>query len=349
MKMGIAILGVGRWGGHFVRQFNRHPQSRVVAVVDPCEANLQRCQQACDLDRDRVTFATDWQAVRTLDSIDAVVVVTPASTHYDLIADALGLGYHVLSEKPLTLSAARCLELTRLAERCGRLLFVDHTYLFHPAVRAGLATLQSGSLGELRYGYASRVHLSPVRQDVDALWDLAIHDIAIFNHWLGQEPVSAQAIASVWLQSDRCSETSDRPGLADLVWSRLVYPNGFQATLHHCWLNPDKQRRLAIAGSRGSLVFDELSTESPLTFYRGELVEEGDRFVPIDRGRECVAVANEEPLQQVCDRFLSLLRDPQPCARSSGWTAAKLVNILEALSESLERNGAIVPIRPLDA
>ncbi len=113
-----------------------------------------------------------------------------------LIKDALKQGYHVLAEKPLTLNPAECQELCQLAEQQHSILMVDHTYLFHPAVEQGQAVVQAGKLGDLRYGYATRTHLGPVRQDVDALWDLAIHDIAIFNNWLGQIPVKVQATST---------------------------------------------------------------------------------------------------------------------------------------------------------
>ncbi|HEY9798883.1 MAG TPA: Gfo/Idh/MocA family oxidoreductase [Leptolyngbyaceae cyanobacterium] len=195
----IAIIGVGRWGVHLLRNFLAHPQADVVAVVDPHPERLAVVKQQFNL-AENVLLTTQWSDLQQVPGLTAVAIATPATTHYNLIKDALKGGYHVLAEKPLTLDPSECAELCQLAQNRQLILMVDHTYLFHPAVEEGQAVVQAGKLGELRYGYAARTHLGPVRQDVDALWDLAIHDIAIFNNWLGQVPVSVQATGTVWLQ-----------------------------------------------------------------------------------------------------------------------------------------------------
>ena len=335
MKIGVAILGVGRWGIHLVRNFQAHAQVQVRAVVDP---NPDRLAYVKEYLQSPVTLATSWAEIRQLKGIDAVVVATPASTHYPLIADALRLGYHVLAEKPLTLAPNECLELTRLAAQQQRQLMVDHTYLFNPAVERGRAVIRSGELGELRYGYASRTHLGPVRQDVDALWDLAIHDIAIFNTWLEQMPIRVQANGRVWLQQTE--------SLADLVWATLFYPDGFQAHIHLCWLNPDKQRRLTVVGSQGSLIFDELS--QALTLQRGSLQPQGDRFIPTGIACEVLPLEAAEPLKRVCDRFIANILTPLAVSISDGWTGTQLVQILSCLSQSLEQ-GKIVSVPAVEA
>jgi len=333
MTIKIAVLGAGRWGVHLVRNFLENPQARLVAVVDPNPERLAALQSRHQFDLS-VLLATDWAQVRELPELDAVAIVTPASTHYTLIADALQQGYHVLAEKPLTLYPAESLELCRLAEQQHRQLVVDHTYLFHPAVIGGQAIIQKGILGDLRYGYATRTHLGPVRPDVDALWDLAIHDIAIFNTWLGETPIKVQATGTVWLQS----------GLADLVWVTLTYPSGFQAYLHLCWFNPDKQRRLGVVGSQGTLIFDELSTESPLTIQHGSLEQSGNRFTPVNQSHEVVNVEPGEPLKRVCEHFLDCVSNNTTSTVSSGWVGAHLVQILRAMTESLEQGGVPVTV-----
>jgi predicted dehydrogenase len=337
IKTRIAILGVGRWGVHWVRNFLQHPQAEVVAIVDPSPERLAECREKFNLHETKVVLATDWEFVRKLNGIDAVVIATPASTHYPLIVDALALGYHVLAEKPLTLDPAECLELTHLAQKQQRQLFVDHTYLFHPAVEQGQQVMRSQRLGDLRYGYATRTHLGPVRQDVDALWDLAIHDLAIFNCWLGQTPIEVQAKGNVWLQKD----------LADLVWVTLIYPDGFQAYIHLCWLNTDKQRRLCIVGTQGSLIFDEMSAEAPLTLQHGYFQRQGERFIPVAQFREVLEIEQSEPLKKVCDRFLQNIDSQETCSFSSGWVGAQLVQILSCLSLSLQRQGEIISVPQL--
>ena len=339
MTIKIAVLGAGRWGVHLVRNFWENPQSDLVAVVDPNLEQLETLRSRYQLDNS-VILATDWAKVRALPGLEAVVIATPASTHYSLIADALQLGYHVLAEKPLTLQPEECLELCRLAEQQQRQLVIDHTYLFHPAVQRGQAFIQTGKLGDLRYGYAARTHLGPVRQDVDALWDLAIHDIAIFNNWLSEVPTVVQASGTVWLQPEL--GMGKQAGLADLVWVKLTYPSGFQAFIHLCWLNNDKQRRLAVVGEQGTLIFDELSADSPLSIQYGTFEKIGNRFNPINQSREVLNLEAGEPLKRVCQHFLSCVEGNSASTISSGWVGTQLVKILYALTESLQQGG--VPI-----
>ncbi|MDY7012598.1 MAG: Gfo/Idh/MocA family oxidoreductase [Cyanobacteriota bacterium] len=348
MSIGIAVIGVGRWGTHLVRNFANHPQANLVAVVDRHPERLTACRERLKLG-DRTLLTTEWEEVRQLDAIDAIVIATPATTHYNLIRDALETGHHVFAEKPLTLDAGECIELTRLAEQKQLQLFIDHTYLFNPAVEAGQQVVASGQLGDLRYGYASRTHLGPVRYDVDALWDLAIHDICIFNRWLGEKPTQVQATGRVWLQPDASSPTPTPSGLSDLVWATLTYPSGFQAYIHLCWLNPDKQRRLCVAGSKGTLIFDELNRQSPLSLQRGYFEAQEERFVPTDLASEAVEIEAAEPLRRACDRFLHNIQTSTPASFSSGWVAAELVQILVCLSQSLASGGQAVVVPDLEA
>jgi predicted dehydrogenase len=337
-RIGIALFGVGRWGVHLLRNLLAHPQARVVAVVDPHVDRLNTLAQQFNLS-DRVALMVDSAAAMQLDDVEAVVVATPASTHYPLIQAALKQGHHVLAEKPLTLSTQESLELCRLAQQQQRQLVIDHTYLFHPAVRQGKQQIEQGHLGRLRYGYAARTHLAPIRQDVDALWDLAIHDLAIFNDWLGETPSQVQAQGTVWLQPQAIELFPQ--GLADLVWVKLLYPSGFQACLHLCWCNPDKQRRLCVVGDRATIVFDELAA-SPLTLHQGALAFADQKFTPIAQAQTAPPVEPAEPLRQVCDHFLTCVQHNTQSPLSSGWVGAQLVQTLAALSTSLHRGG--VPI-----
>ena len=333
MTLGIAVFGTGRWGVHLIRNFQQHPDSRVVAAVDPNSRRLKEIQEKFNLGSE-VLVTSHWLEAMEMPGVDAVAIATPASTHYNLVKEALNRGYHVFAEKPLTLNYKESLELCQLAEKQRRQLFVDRTYLFHPAVEGGKDVVAGGKLGELRYGYGTRTHLEPVRQDVDALWDLAIHDLCIFNSWLGETPTRVQASGTTWLPNG---------GLSDLVTAKLIYPSGFQAFLHMCWLNPDKQRRLAVVGSEGTLIFDEMSPETPLTLQRGHLEREGDRWKAAGQSREVVAIEKAEPLAEVCDRFLSLINKISPASYSDE-AGVELVKILCGLSESLHQGGGLIQL-----
>ncbi|WP_377478465.1 MAG: Gfo/Idh/MocA family oxidoreductase [Microcoleus anatoxicus] len=406
MKIGIAVLGAGRWGVNLIRNFLEHPNSEVLAIVDQNPDSLAAVKKLFNLN-ENVILASDWAQVQELPGLEAVAIATPASTHYTLTAAALNSGYHVLVEKPLALNSGEALELCQLAEKQQRQLFVDHTYLFHPGVDRGQAIIQQHQLGNLRYGYAQRTHLEPVRHDVDALWDLAVHDIAIFNTWLAQTPIQVRAMGSVFQkatppspsprgefrrqtppsQGGKCppdlpqgqpppdppqggKSLPDIPqggkfppdlpqnsleGLADLVWVTLTYPDGFQAFIHLCWLNPDKQRRLTVVGSLGTLIFDEMSPETPLILHRGNSDAGGEENSlgrvrageqTILKNREILTLEPVEPLRQVCDRFLHCVQTNTPCPTSSGSQSVQLIRILSALSQSLELDGQPLTISP---
>jgi predicted dehydrogenase len=345
----VAIFGAGRWGTHLIRNFHQHPEAEVVAIADPNPERLNAIQTRLPLPSE-VRLETDWQNVFTLPELDAVVVATPASTHYRIISEALQGGYHVLAEKPLTLKLSESQALCDLAQQQQRQLVIDHTYLFHPVVETGQQVIAKGKLGDLRYGYAARTHLEPVRPDVDALWDLAIHDIAIFNTWLGQTPIQVQATGTVWLQPDREFETDriqdltpiSNSGLSDIVMATLTYPNGFRAFLHLCWLNPDKQRRLGVVGSEGTLIFDELSIDAPLTLQQGYLETVGQGWKGAGQQTDVIAIPSQEPLAKVCDHFLHCVRQNIPSNRSDAYVATELVKILSGLSESLQQGGQAI-------
>jgi predicted dehydrogenase len=332
----MALFGVGRWGTHLLRNLLAHPQVQLMAVVDPNAANLERVRSLTL--PSHTVLAAEAEAVLAREDLDAVVVATPASTHYPLIKTALERGRHVLAEKPLTLDAETSRSLCQLAEKQQRQLVIDHTYLFNPAVQAGQAVVQQETLGRLRYGYAARTHLGPVRWDVDALWDLAIHDIAIFNHWLGMMPVRVQAEGQVWLQAQPQGDLFPQ-GLSDVVWATLTYPGGLQVKLHFCWCNPDKQRKLCLSGSEGTLIFDEMADPGPLIWQRGTLQSQDKYFIPAEQQTDILPVPMAEPLRAVCDHFVDCVARSQPSPISSGWTGTALVQILQALTQSLNQGG----------
>ncbi|PZO09196.1 MAG: oxidoreductase [Leptolyngbya foveolarum] len=334
----LALFGVGRWGTHLLRHFSAHPRVNLRAVVEASPERLATLKS--DLDSSNsdhsIALTSDWQAAMALDGLDACVIATPAATHYELIEAALKKGLHVLAEKPLTLDVASSQRLCELAERQQKQLVIDHTYLFHGAVREGRKAI--AHLGPLRYGYATRTHLGPVRRDVDALWDLAIHDISIFNYWLGESPVRVQCQGSSWLQLD--VQTSLSPnGLADVMWCRLQYPSGFQATIHLCWANPDKQRRLCVVGDEATLIFDEMNWEQPLVEQRGRFAKQDGWFTPQQIETVPLKLANSEPLGDVCKHFIQCVEGGERSPISSGTIGTELVTVLVALSRSLEQAG----------
>uniref|UniRef100_A0A7S4NIZ9 Gfo/Idh/MocA-like oxidoreductase N-terminal domain-containing protein n=1 Tax=Odontella aurita TaxID=265563 RepID=A0A7S4NIZ9_9STRA len=343
----LALFGVGRWGSHLLRNFLAMPTVALMSVVEISSNQRRNIQEQFDLPLE-LEISDDVDAVLARSDIDAVVVATPAATHYALIKAALENKKHVLVEKPLTLQVAEAEELCCIASSNQRLLMVDHTYLFHPAVQQGRSTLDKNPLGKLHYGYATRTNLGPVRPDVDALWDLSIHDIAIFNYWLGEIPAAVSAQGQTWLQANSTSANNKRfpHGLSDAVWLTLFYPSGFQATIHVCWGNPDKQRRLAIVGDRGTLIFDEMRSDAPLVLQHGYIKTKQNcqPFSPQGMYCEPIAINAAEPLNQVCAHFIHCVTRGCASSISSGQRGVELVKILSALSKSLNAGGVRVEV-----
>ncbi|MEM6592841.1 MAG: Gfo/Idh/MocA family oxidoreductase [Cyanobacteria bacterium P01_C01_bin.73] len=339
----LAVFGVGRWGVNLLRTFLALPSVEVVAVADPRPEQLTQVQQQFGLP-ETVTLTSDWTAALELEGLEAIAIATPAATHAEIITAALQKRLHVMVEKPLTLDYQGCLDLCQLAKQVNRQLVVDHTYLFHPAVQQGRQLLEADKLGTLRYGYAARTNLGPVRLDVDALWDLAIHDIAIFNYWLGQSPCCVTAKGQSWLQPKAHQPPHFSQGLADAVWLTLTYANGFQAQIHLCWANPDKQRKLAVVGDRGTLVFNEMTPDMPLKIQQGQFERQGPWFVPTGLAVDAIALSQAEPLKQACQHFAECTAQQAPSPISSGAVGASLVRILAALSQSLANGGAPVDL-----
>lgn len=350
----IAILGAGRWGNHLIRNFLTQDRAEIAAIVDPNPTRLKEIQHQYTFPSS-VKFLTDWRSlfdpnvISTSDphsnqslNLDAIVVVTPALTHAAIVETALLHQLHVLAEKPLTLTVAEAQHLTALAQQQNRQLVIDHTYLFHGAVQAGQQAV--AQLGTLRYGYATRTNLGPVRLDVDALWDLAIHDLAILGQWLGTSPLQVQAHGQAWLPNPG----EDQQGLADGVWALLRYPQGITIQCHWCWHNADKQRRLAIVGDRGTLIFDELAP-TPLWLQWGEFQASEDfPFVPRGLGQESIPFASQEPLAAVCAHFLDCVERNEPSTLSNGTIAVELIRTLVALSRSLRNGGTWESLESLE-
>ena len=337
----IAMLGVGRWGSHLLRNFLQNSDVTIVAVIDPWAPNLKRSQDLfASIASPDTQWLTHWQVALDTLELDAIVVATPAETHYPVIRAALIKGLHVLAEKPLTLTVAESIELCELAQKNNVQLVVDHTYLFNQSIAHARQSIEN--LGNLRYAYGTRTHLAPVRQDVDALWDLAIHDIAILNYWLDDRPVRVSARGKSWLQRGIQTDLSPH-GLADTIWATLQYSNGFCADLHFSWLNCDKQRRIAVVGDRGTMIFDELASEQLIIQY-GELVKTEQGFSPDHQTLEVLPIVPQEPLKSLCEHFVHCVQMNELSKISSGWLGADLVAVLVALSDSMTQNSAWISL-----
>ena len=337
----VGLIGLGYWGPNHARVLSELPETELVAVADVSETAIRLVRgryPAVDttLDPNDVIEAPD---------IDAVVVATPTSSHYSLTLAALEAGKHVLCEKPLATSTAECDELIAAAGRTGRTLFVGHTFIFNPAVRMMRELIEAGEVGRVLYCHTARTGLGPIRYDVNALWDLAPHDLSILFYLIDDEPVSTLTTGGAILRTDR----------EDVVFVHLGFEEGTVAAAHLSWLDPYKVRKVTVVGDRRMIVFDDVSADEKLkVFDRGASYEavsdaargadfaefkaqirDGDILVP--------KVPATEPLKEQMLHFVECClsgRTPE----TDGISGRRVVAALEAATKSLRSGGAPVEL-----
>jgi predicted dehydrogenase len=332
----IAVVGAGHWGPNLIRNFHNHTTSEVAWVIDRDEARLKLAESRYP----GVRVSADPAAAFADPAVDAVVISTPTVTHYDLASAALAAGKHALVEKPIAASAGEAEALCELAERRGLVLMAGQVFLFNGAIRRVKEYLDQGQLGRLFYISMIRTNLGPIRMDVNAAWDLAAHDVAIANDWLGAAPLHAAAQGGSWIN----------PGIEDAVFANLWYPDGVMVNLHVSWLSPRKVRDITVVGEKGMLTFDDMNLSEPLRLYDKQVTEqrstpgfidtfgsfrtsirEGDIRIP--------KVAMNEPLKAECDHFLECVASgAKPI--SDGRSGAAAVRVLDAISRSIRNGGA---------
>jgi predicted dehydrogenase len=338
--IGIAVIGAGHWGPNLIRNFNNDLTSTVRWVIDRDPDRLAQVQaRFSDL-----RTATNPDDVWGDPDTDAVVVATPTSTHADLVERALCAGKHVLVEKPMTNDAARAAELAQLANEAGLVLMVGHVFLFHNGVQSVKGILDGGELGRIFHISMIRTNLGPIRLDVDAAWDLASHDIAIANYWLGMQPTSASAIGGSWIND----------GLADAVFATLRYPDGVLVNLHVSWLNPRKVRDITVVGEKLMLTLNDMNLSEPLQIYdkgvRSETVspEWVDSFssfrASVREGTVTVPkMSVGEPLATECEHFIECVRYARTPI-SDGALGVAVVRALDAIGRSMTNSGCEEPV-----
>ena len=331
----IAVLGAGHWGPNPIRNFHNRERSEVVWVVDPDATRTAAVKARFP----EIKTSPDAGPVFADPSIDAVVIATPASVHYQLARAALESGKHVLVEKPMTTEVRQGEELLALAERAKRVLMVGHVFLFNPGVRRVKRYLDEGFLGRVYYVSMIRTNLGPIRMDVSAAWDLAAHDVSIVNYWLGSEPLAVSAVGGTWIN----------PGIEDAIFATFRYPDDVFVNLHCSWLNPRKSRDITVVGERSMLTFDDMNLAEPLRLYDKQVTEdrtepgyvdsfasfrasvrEGDITIP--------KVALGEPLKVECDHFLDCI-ETGAAPESGAREGLGVVRALEALHRSARNRG----------
>jgi predicted dehydrogenase len=337
--IGLAVIGAGYWGPNLVRTAQATPALRLEWLCDLDERRARRVLGSYTTVRPTASF----EAVLADPGVQAVAIATPAATHFDLVRAALEAGKHVLVEKPLTLSVDEGRKLVDLAERSGLVLMCDHTYCYTPAVRKIRELVRGGELGSVQFVDSVRINLGLVQSDIDVLWDLAPHDLSIFDFVLpdGVRPISVAAHGSDPINAGR----------ACVAHLTLRLSNGAMAHIHVNWLSPTKIRTTVIGGSRRTIVWDDLD---PL--HRVTVHDRGVDLIPRepDRRREALisyrlgdihvpALPEQEALRGVMAEFAAAIGESRP-ALTDGRAGLRVITLLEAASRSIESGGAIIPL-----
>jgi predicted dehydrogenase len=328
----VAVIGYGYWGPNLVRNMVETKDALVVACSDLNSDRLETLRTRYP----SVRTTTDYHDLLSDDRIDAIVIATPVSTHYQLAKEALEAGKHVLVEKPLTESVAQCETLVDLAAARGLTLMVDHTFLFTGAVRKIKQLIDAGELGDIYYYDSVRISLGLFQHDTNVLWDLAPHDLSIMTHLLGTVPDYVSAVGASHVNH-----------VENMAYLTMQYPRQLLGHLHVNWLAPAKVRRTIIGGSKKMIVYDDMDMSEKVKVYDSgatisndpEHIERmmveyrtGDMYAPKLEKVEALAVE--------CAHFVACIRDGvRPI--SDGILGTETVRVLAAAQRSLRAHGEI--------
>jgi predicted dehydrogenase len=343
-ELRVAVIGAGYWGPNLARNFRTSPDWDLVAVCDLDSARAARVVGP----RSTVDVVTSTADLLARDDIDAVAIATPAATHAGIATAALDAGKHVLVEKPLADSSALARTMVQRAEENGRVLMVDHTFCYTPAVMKIRELIAAGELGDVLYVDSVRINLGIVQRDVDVFWDLAPHDLSILDFILpgGLTPTGVSA------------QGADPLGTGQACVGYLTLPlrDGGIAHVHVNWLSPTKIRQMVVGGSRKTLVWDDLNPQQRLTVYdrgidmaRPQTTDKtatnisyrlGDAWAP--------ALPEKEALGQMVAEFAAAIREGRP-ARTDGHAGLRVLGVLESATRSLADNGRLASADASDA
>lgn len=331
----VAVVGAGSWGVNHVRSFARLPGCELVAVCDPDAKNRSRAKGLAPGAR----LHERYEELLETDGIDAVVLATPAVLHADQALAALARKKHVLVEKPMALTARDAERVTRAAEGSGCVFMVGHLMLYHAAVQRLREMIVAGDIGEVYYLYALRVNLGKLRQDENAMWSLAPHDVSVILYLLDKVPVTVAARGHSYLQ----------PGVEDVVFLNLEFPDGKMAQIQVSWLDPRKERRLTVVGERRMVELDDGHPTEKLRIYdkgftRPHEFTQFSEFLTIRNGDIHIPhLELPEPLQVECKHFIDCIRSGST-PRTSAHEGWNVIRVLQAAQRSLELRGVPVAV-----
>ncbi len=324
-KINIAQIGVGYWGPNLLRNLISNSDVNLTTVVDLSSERRQFVKSQYP----NVQTTDDVEEVFKNSDIKAVVISTPVETHYELAIKALNSGKHILVEKPMATTSNEVNKINKIATNKSLVAMVGHTFLFNSCVRKIKKLIDDGELGEIRYIYSQRVNLGRIRSDVDALWNLAPHDISIIQYWLNEpnpEKVDCNGMSYV------------QEGIDDVVFMNIKYKNNVMANIHVSWLDPRKIRRMTVVGSKKMVFYDDIADYKIAIFDKGiDRMALLGKDMDFDNGNTFQHRSGDvlmpkvdwiEPLKTEITHFIDCIQNGTECI-TDALHAEKVVRILE--------------------
>ncbi len=317
----VAIIGAGRWGMNHVKTACGLIEGKNIYVCDENPA----VEEKLKLISEEINFTNRYQDILSNSEINAVIIASPAETHYPITKEMLGVGKHVLVEKPITLHLEEAIELNTIAETNKLKLMVGHVLLYHPAILHIKESILSGNLGKLQYIYSNRLNLGAIRSEENILWSFAPHDISIIQFLIENDPISIIAKGDIFLQNN----------IEDTTITYLKYPNNVSAHIFVSWLHPFKEQRLVVIGEKGMFVFEDTVKTEKLKFYHKGFVVSESGIEKFDQDYEAIDLQSVMPLAEEQLHFYnSILNDQEP--RTNGKHAIAVQKILDLATKSLK-------------
>lgn len=332
----IGLVGLGYWGSNYLRILSRSKRVEVRYICDKDEGRLHNQRGTVG----NAIFTNRFQDIVNDDEVRAVVIATPASTHYKVAREALRKHKDVLIEKPMTMNYKEAVNLGELATKQKSVVMVGHIYCYNPSVEYMKKILETRRLGELFYGTGLRMGLGPIRSDASCTWDLATHDVAILDYLLGIMPVSVTADGRSFLRKDR--------EVYDYATINMKYADGFIFNLVVSWYAAEKIRRWLLVGSDGMVRFDDMVKADPVTVYERNAVSKSNAgngpSVIVREGKILnPPITSVEPLSSEVDHFIDAI-DGKCKPMTDSAQGARVVRVMEAIELSIKRGSAPVTL-----
>jgi len=334
--LNIGVIGCGYWGPNLIRNFIQLPESQVVRVADLDKERLERMGQLYPW----VETTQDYREIIDDGHIDVVAIATPVHTHFKFATESLSANKHVFVEKPMASSVEESEKMIALAERHSLKLMVGHTFLYTAAVRKMKEIIDSGELGKIYYVNAQRLNLGLFQKDINVIWDLAPHDIAIMLHLLGEKPYAVSAVGASHVN----------PSIEDVGVITMRFSGELIGFIQSSWLDPDKIRKMTVVGSKKMMVYDDVQPAEKIRIYDKRVerpkhydtyaefaysYKYGDTLIP--------RIEGTEPLRTQLSHFLDcIVNNQEPL--TNGRSGLAVVRILEGAQKSLNTGNAWVKI-----